>query len=184
MSLQTTILVLPSTGDAQCWLLSRPIGCLASKTSTEATACYVHECCRHTPGLVKAFVCCMQYTLILCASKKMPKQCLDYLTGQSRARRTVGVRMPGDPICQVVASKPWLLVKLSAVLSVLACPATFQGLIVMDGTMPRSGLPMAALGAGWGETSALRSTLLKPLFRLSHYTTGGLAAPGAATAEH
>ena len=47
----------------------------------------------------------MQYTLILCASKKMPKQCLDYLTGQSRARRTVGVRMPGDPICQVNACK-------------------------------------------------------------------------------
>lgn len=46
----------------------------------------------------------VQYTLILCASKKMPKQCVDYLTGQSKSRRTVGIRIPGDPICQVLSS--------------------------------------------------------------------------------
>ncbi|CAK0735793.1 hypothetical protein CVIRNUC_000640 [Coccomyxa viridis] len=45
------------------------------------------------------------YTLILLASKKMPKQCVDYLTGQSRTRRTVGVRMPGDPICLEVLQR-------------------------------------------------------------------------------
>ena len=49
----------------------------------------------------------LQYTLILLASKKMPKQCVDYLTGQSRTRRTVGVRMPGDPICLVIFASPY-----------------------------------------------------------------------------
>lgn len=42
-----------------------------------------------------------QYTLILHASKRLPKQCVDYLTGKAKQRRTVGVRLPGDPICQV-----------------------------------------------------------------------------------
>ena len=42
-----------------------------------------------------------QYTLILHASKAMPKQCVDYLSGKVKPRRTVGVRMPGDAICQV-----------------------------------------------------------------------------------
>lgn len=31
----------------------------------------------------------------------MPKQCVDYLSGKVKPRRTVGVRMPGDAICQV-----------------------------------------------------------------------------------
>ena len=43
----------------------------------------------------------VQYTLILHASKAMPKQCVDFLSGKSKPRRTVGVRMPGDAICQV-----------------------------------------------------------------------------------
>ncbi|BDA40540.1 Uncharacterized protein YciO [Coccomyxa sp. Obi] len=42
------------------------------------------------------------YTLILHASKAMPKQCVDFLTGKSKPRRTVGVRMPGDALCQAV----------------------------------------------------------------------------------
>jgi tRNA A37 threonylcarbamoyladenosine synthetase subunit TsaC/SUA5/YrdC len=42
-----------------------------------------------------------QYTLILHAGKAMPKQCVDYLSGKTKTRRTVGVRMPGDSICQV-----------------------------------------------------------------------------------
>lgn len=46
------------------------------------------------PGVV-------QYTLILHASKALPKQCVDFLSGKVKLRRTVGVRLPGDPICQV-----------------------------------------------------------------------------------
>jgi len=42
-----------------------------------------------------------QFTLILHASKRLPKQCVDYLTGKAKQRRTVGVRLPGDAICQV-----------------------------------------------------------------------------------
>ncbi|KAK9916245.1 hypothetical protein WJX75_000443 [Coccomyxa subellipsoidea] len=42
------------------------------------------------------------YTLILHASKAMPKQCVDFLTGKSKSRKTVGVRMPGDALCQAV----------------------------------------------------------------------------------
>ena len=52
-----------------------------------------------------------QYTLILHASKAMPKQCVDYLSGKVKPRRTVGVRMPGDAICQVppAAHAHWVL---------------------------------------------------------------------------
>jgi tRNA A37 threonylcarbamoyladenosine synthetase subunit TsaC/SUA5/YrdC len=47
-----------------------------------------------------------QYTLILHASKAMPKQCVDYLSGKVKPRRTVGVRMPGDAICQASLALP------------------------------------------------------------------------------
>ena len=55
-------------------------------------------------GTSSADVCCVcarQFTLILHASKRLPKQCMDYLTGKAKQRRTVGVRLPGDAICQV-----------------------------------------------------------------------------------
>ncbi|KAK9839648.1 hypothetical protein WJX81_003060 [Elliptochloris bilobata] len=59
------------------------------------------------PGRPDAFRLARQalpgpYTLILHASKRLPKQCVDYLTGKAKQRRTVGVRLPGDPICQAV----------------------------------------------------------------------------------
>lgn len=44
---------------------------------------------------------CPQYTFIMLASKALPKQCVDYLSGKVKTRRSVGVRMPADTICQV-----------------------------------------------------------------------------------
>jgi len=41
-----------------------------------------------------------QYTFILLASKALPKQCVDYLSGKVKTRRSVGVRMPHDIACQ------------------------------------------------------------------------------------
>ena len=35
------------------------------------------------------------------AGKAVPKQCVDYLSGKVKTRRSIGVRMPADPICQV-----------------------------------------------------------------------------------
>jgi tRNA threonylcarbamoyl adenosine modification protein (Sua5/YciO/YrdC/YwlC family) len=45
------------------------------------------------------------YTLILNASKEIPKQITNFETGRSKRRSTVGVRMPSDPICQYVLSQ-------------------------------------------------------------------------------
>ncbi|KAK9823103.1 hypothetical protein WJX72_000273 [[Myrmecia] bisecta] len=45
------------------------------------------------------------YTFILLASKQLPKQCVDYLTGKSKTRRSVGVRLPADDICQALLSQ-------------------------------------------------------------------------------
>jgi tRNA A37 threonylcarbamoyladenosine synthetase subunit TsaC/SUA5/YrdC len=42
-----------------------------------------------------------QYTFIMLAGKAVPKQCVDYLSGKVKTRRSIGVRMPADPICQV-----------------------------------------------------------------------------------
>lgn len=42
------------------------------------------------------------YTFILLAGKALPKQCVDYLSGKSKTRRSVGVRMPSDVICQAI----------------------------------------------------------------------------------
>ena len=43
----------------------------------------------------------LQYTFILHASKALPKQVTDWEAGKSRQRKSVGVRMPDDVICQV-----------------------------------------------------------------------------------
>mmetsp|Transcript_9436 Transcript_9436/g.28394 ORF Transcript_9436/g.28394 Transcript_9436/m.28394 type:complete len:294 (+) Transcript_9436:279-1160(+) len=45
------------------------------------------------------------YTFIMAAGKKLPKQMVDYLNGKSKVRRTVGVRMPADTICQAVLAQ-------------------------------------------------------------------------------
>lgn len=50
----------------------------------------------HTPH-------CLQYTIILSASKNLPNQCVDFMKGKTIHRKSVGVRMPGDPVCQVSA---------------------------------------------------------------------------------
>lgn len=42
------------------------------------------------------------YTFILVAGKRLPKQVVDYLSGKSKTRRTVGVRMPADAACQAI----------------------------------------------------------------------------------
>lgn len=61
----------------------------------------------NTPGQPDLFRLARQvlpgaYTFILVAGKRMPKQVVDYLTGKSKPRRTVGVRMPADEACQAV----------------------------------------------------------------------------------
>jgi len=42
------------------------------------------------------------YTLILNASKQLPKQLVDYETNKVRQRRSVGIRWPDDVVCQAV----------------------------------------------------------------------------------
>lgn len=42
------------------------------------------------------------YTLILQASKSLPKQITNFDSGKSKQRSTVGVRLPSDEICQTV----------------------------------------------------------------------------------
>jgi tRNA A37 threonylcarbamoyladenosine synthetase subunit TsaC/SUA5/YrdC len=43
----------------------------------------------------------LQYTFILTASKNLPSQVVDFRKGKTRQRKSVGVRMPDDPICKV-----------------------------------------------------------------------------------
>eukprot|EP00891_Asterochloris_glomerata_P001112 jgi/Astpho2/1112/fgenesh1_pg.00020_%23_12_t len=45
------------------------------------------------------------YTFILHASKALPKQVTDWEAGKSRQRKSVGVRMPDDIICQTILSQ-------------------------------------------------------------------------------
>jgi tRNA threonylcarbamoyl adenosine modification protein (Sua5/YciO/YrdC/YwlC family) len=42
------------------------------------------------------------YTFILPASKNLPRQVIDFKTGKTKQRNSVGVRMPKDPIVQAV----------------------------------------------------------------------------------
>jgi len=42
-----------------------------------------------------------QYTLILTASKNLPGQCVDFMKAKTIHRKSVGVRLPDDRICQV-----------------------------------------------------------------------------------
>jgi tRNA A37 threonylcarbamoyladenosine synthetase subunit TsaC/SUA5/YrdC len=44
---------------------------------------------------------CPQYTFILGASKNLPSQVVDFRKGKTRQRKSVGVRMPDDPVCKV-----------------------------------------------------------------------------------
>lgn len=48
-----------------------------------------------------------QYTFILNASKELPRQCTRYGTTASKyvTRKTVGVRIPDDPVCQAILDK-------------------------------------------------------------------------------
>ena len=45
------------------------------------------------------------YTFILPASKKLPKQCINFNSRVARWRKSVGVRLPLDPICQALLSR-------------------------------------------------------------------------------
>lgn len=42
------------------------------------------------------------YTLILQASKSLPKQIVNFQSGRSKQRSTVGVRLPDDVVCQTI----------------------------------------------------------------------------------
>lgn len=54
-----------------------------------------------------ALICCdkfadvLQYTFLLPASKNLPRQVIDFKTGKTKQRSSVGVRMPKEPIVQV-----------------------------------------------------------------------------------
>jgi tRNA A37 threonylcarbamoyladenosine synthetase subunit TsaC/SUA5/YrdC len=43
----------------------------------------------------------LQYTFILPASKSLPSQMVDWVKGKTKQRKSVGVRMPDNVICQV-----------------------------------------------------------------------------------
>jgi tRNA threonylcarbamoyl adenosine modification protein (Sua5/YciO/YrdC/YwlC family) len=45
------------------------------------------------------------YTLVLVASKELPKQITNFVSGKSKHRSSVGVRIPNDPICQAVLER-------------------------------------------------------------------------------
>lgn len=42
------------------------------------------------------------YTFILLANKNLPAQIVDFLKGTAKHRKSVGVRIPADPLCQAV----------------------------------------------------------------------------------
>lgn len=42
-----------------------------------------------------------QYTFVLPATKNLPPQCIDFMSGKNIHRKSVGVRMPADAVCQV-----------------------------------------------------------------------------------
>jgi hypothetical protein len=72
-----------------------PIWCQHSKSTAQADDCYLLllvmvVCC-----------CCLQYTFILPASKNLPSQVIDFKTGKTKQRKSVGVRMPDEQITQV-----------------------------------------------------------------------------------
>ena len=46
------------------------------------------------------------YTLILPASKNLPSQMVDFMRGKTIHRKSVGVRITDDPVCQALAAKP------------------------------------------------------------------------------
>jgi tRNA A37 threonylcarbamoyladenosine synthetase subunit TsaC/SUA5/YrdC len=62
----------------------------------------------------------LQYTFIMLASKAVPKQCVDYLSGKVKTRRSIGVRMPADTICQVAHRTSTLLSSITHVIHKLS----------------------------------------------------------------
>ncbi|GFR52586.1 hypothetical protein Agub_g15180 [Astrephomene gubernaculifera] len=42
------------------------------------------------------------YTFVLPATKNLPSQCIDFMSGKNIHRKSVGVRLPADPVCQAV----------------------------------------------------------------------------------
>ncbi|KAG2447152.1 hypothetical protein HYH02_007898 [Chlamydomonas schloesseri] len=42
------------------------------------------------------------YTFVLPATKNLPSQCIDFMSGKNIHRKSVGVRMPADPVCQAL----------------------------------------------------------------------------------
>lgn len=45
------------------------------------------------------------YTIILQASKALPKQITNYQSGRKKQRSTVGIRLPADPVCQALLER-------------------------------------------------------------------------------
>lgn len=42
------------------------------------------------------------YTFVLPATKNLPSQCIDFMSGKTIHRKSVGVRLSADPVCQAV----------------------------------------------------------------------------------
>ncbi|KXZ48779.1 hypothetical protein GPECTOR_25g363 [Gonium pectorale] len=42
------------------------------------------------------------YTFVLPATKNLPSQCIDFMSGKNIHRKSVGVRLPADPVCQAI----------------------------------------------------------------------------------
>ncbi|GLC46151.1 hypothetical protein PLESTB_001195500 [Pleodorina starrii] len=42
------------------------------------------------------------YTFVLPATKNLPSQCIDFMSGKTIHRKSVGIRLPADPICQAI----------------------------------------------------------------------------------
>lgn len=66
-----------------------------------ATASYIMLCCRMLQEPKCDCICFLQYTFLLPASKNLPRQVIDFKTGKTKQRNSVGVRMPKDPIVKV-----------------------------------------------------------------------------------
>ena len=72
------------------------------------------------------------YTLILHASKALPKQCVDFTSGKTKARRTVGVRMPDHPVCAALLAAAGRPLLCASVVPGPGGPASDDAAVVAD----------------------------------------------------
>ena len=158
-------------GDAQAWLLTRPTGCLADNTSTEATVRCVHEWSCHMPDLIQAFACLHAVHADSVRQQEDAKAVpgLPDRPVESQAHRGSAhawrPNLPGGCLQPLASREPISC----AVHASTPSSQAFQGLFLVNSIMPCTCLPMAALRARWVESSALRSTPLNHVQAVSPY---------------